>query len=100
MKLSSYSREPARYNPGANEDKTEEESAGIGNDLEGLIGFDLDEFARDRLSLDTDKLDTMLETTRSSVPKRIKPHEKYTDQQKNCSNAASNQYLEWLLLGL
>ncbi|KAJ0034122.1 hypothetical protein Pint_24352 [Pistacia integerrima] len=82
LERNSYNKEPSRYNPGANEDQIDEESAGpspgsyLGNDLEGLSGFDLDKFVRDRLSLDPDKLNVLLETAKSSAPRRIKPSRK------------------------
>lgn len=82
LERNSYNKEPSRYNPGANEDKIDEESGGpspgsyLGNDLEGLSGFDLDEFVKDRLSLDPYKLDVLVETAKSSAPRRIKPSRK------------------------
>lgn len=73
-----YRKEPSQYSPGSNENTAEEASINpnsgsyAGIDLEPTAGFDLNDFIRKKLSLDPDKLDSVLETSKTLVPRRIR----------------------------
>ncbi|ESR32626.1 hypothetical protein CICLE_v10004521mg [Citrus x clementina] len=77
LEKSSY-KEPLEYSPGDNESTDDEASVSpysglyVGNDLESASGFDLDDFIRNKLNLDPDQLDVLLEkTSNPSVVRKV-----------------------------